>query len=209
MNLDVASLRAYLVTDSRADSVERLVSICEAAIAGGITTVQLRAKGWSDGELLVAANRLRSLTAGKGTMFIVNDRVDIALASRADGVHLGVDDLPVSVARQLLPASAVIGYSPESPEDRIRAERDGADYLGIGPVFGSVTKDDAGPALGLEQFRSLVSASNVPVIGIGGIDINRAKSVVDAGAVGVALVGAVFFADDPATAASELVEELG
>lgn len=209
MSFDVSLLRAYLVTDARAGSVERLVSICEAAIAGGITTVQLRAKGWADGELLEAANRLRSLTTDRGVQLIVNDRVDIALASRADGVHLGVDDLPVSVARQLLPANAVIGYSPESPEDRIRSERDGADYLGIGPVFGSVTKDDAGPALGLEQFAALVTASNVPAIGIGGIDIERAKSVVDAGAVGVALVGAVFFADDPANAARMLVKELG
>jgi thiamine-phosphate diphosphorylase len=208
MSFNVESLRAYLVTDVRAGSVERMVAICEAAIAGGITTVQLRAKGWTDAAILEAANRLRRLTSETGTQFIVNDRVDIALASRADGVHLGVDDLPVSVARQLLPAGAVIGYSPETPEDRIRAERDGADYLGIGPVFGSVTKDDAGPALGLEEFAVRVRASNVPAIGIGGIDIARARSVIDAGAVGVALVGAVFFADDPKAAARELVKEL-
>lgn len=208
MRFDAATLRAYLVTDARAGSVERLVSICESAIAGGITAVQLRAKGWTDRELLEAANRLRTITSKTGTLFIVNDRVDIALASHANGVHLGVDDLPVSVARQLLPADAVIGYSPETPEDRIRAERDGADYLGIGPVYGSVTKDDAGPALGLGQFASLVAAANVPVIGIGGINIAGARAVVDAGAVGVALVGAVFFAEDPGSAARELVKEL-
>jgi thiamine-phosphate pyrophosphorylase len=201
-------LRTYLVTDARAGSVERLVEICEAAIAGGISAVQLRAKGWPDSELLRAANRLRAVTRESGTLFIVNDRVDIALASQADGVHLGVDDLPVSVARSLLGNDAVIGYSPETPDNRIRAERDGADYLGIGPVFGSTTKDDAGPALGLEQFKSTVSACNVPVVGIGGITIERARSVVDAGAAGVALVGAVFFDEDPRAASARLLDSL-
>lgn len=203
MSLD-QQLRTYLVTDARAGSVEQLIAICERAIDGGVTAVQLRAKGWTDLELWRAANGLRDVTSRTGTLFIVNDRLDIALASNADGVHLGVDDLPVTVARSLLRPDQVIGYSPETPEDRIRAERDGADYLGIGPVFGSTTKDDAGPALGLDQFRALVSASNVPVIGIGGISIDDARSVVEAGAVGVALVGAVFFAEDPRAAAGQL-----
>lgn len=203
MRLD-ERLRAYLVTDARAGSVERMVEICTAAVEGGVTTVQLRAKGWTDRELLRAAQQLRELADRTGTLFIVNDRVDIALAAKADGVHLGVDDLPVTVARALLGTDAIIGYSPETAEDRIRAERDGADYLGIGPVFGSVTKDDAGPALGLDQFRSLVAASNVPVVGIGGISIDDARSVVDAGASGVAVVGAVFLASDPRAAAAEL-----
>jgi thiamine-phosphate pyrophosphorylase len=201
-------LRTYLVTDARAGSVEKLISVCESAIAGGVSAIQLRAKGWPDSDLLRAANRLRALTLSSGTLFIVNDRVDVVLASKADGVHLGVDDLPVSVARSLLGGRAVIGYSPETPEDRIRAERDGADYLGIGPVFGSKTKDDAGPALGLEQFRSTVAACNIPVVGIGGISIENARSVIDAGAAGVAVVGAVFFDDDPHAASTRLVDVL-
>jgi thiamine-phosphate pyrophosphorylase len=201
-------LRGYLVTDARAGTVERLVQICRMAIEGGMTAVQLRAKGWTDLELFRAAGQLRELTSSTGTLFIVNDRVDIALASNADGVHLGVDDLPVTVARSILGSERIIGYSPETPEDRIRAERDGADYLGIGPVFGTTTKDDAGSALGLEQFRSMASASNVPVIGIGGINTENAGSVREAGAAGVALVGAVFFADDPRSAAAKLREAL-
>lgn len=201
-------LRSYLVTDTRAGSVEKLVSVCDEAIAGGVSAIQLRAKGWPDAELLRAANSLRALTSSRGTLFIVNDRVDIALASRADGVHLGVDDLPVTVARSLLGSGAVIGYSPETAEDRIRAERDGADYLGIGPVFGSTTKDDAGPALGLDQFRSTVAACTVPVVGIGGITIENARSVVDAGAAGVAVVGAVFFDEDPCAASARLSDAL-
>lgn len=207
MNLE-QRLRAYLVTDARAGSVERLLEISAAAVDGGITTIQLRAKEWSDADLLRAARGLRDLADTTGTLFIVNDRVDIALASRADGVHLGVDDLPVSVARGLLGTETIIGYSPETAEDRIRAERDGADYLGIGPVFGSQTKADAGQALGLDEFRSRVDASNVPVVGIGGITIEDARSVIEAGSCGVALVGAVFFADDPRAAATELLAEL-
>jgi thiamine-phosphate pyrophosphorylase len=201
-------LRTYLVTDARAGSVEKLVSICDAAIAGGVSAIQLRAKGWPDSDLFRAANSLRALTLSRGTLFIVNDRVDIALASKADGVHLGVDDLPVTVARSLLGNDAVIGYSPETPEDRIRAERDGADYLGIGPVFGSTTKDDAGPALGLDQFRSMVAACNIPVVGIGGVSIESARTVIEAGAAGVAVVGAVFLDEDPRAASARLREAL-
>ena len=201
-------LRRYLVTDSSAGSVERLVSICEEAIQGGITAVQLRAKGWSDRELLGAANELRAACARAGTLFVVNDRVDIALASNADGVHLGVDDLSVGVARTLLGPGRIIGYSPETPEDRIVAETAGVDYLGIGPVFGTQTKGDAGAALGLDRFAELVAESNVPVVGIGGITIDDARSVIEAGAVGVAVVGAVFFAKDPRSAAIELAAQV-
>lgn len=201
-------LRCYLVTDSSAGSVERLVSICEEAIQGGITAVQLRAKGRSDRELLYAANELRAACDRSGTLFIVNDRVDIALASNADGVHLGVDDLPVGVARALLGSGKIIGYSPETSADRIGAEEAGADYLGIGPVFGTTTKGDAGQALGLDRFSELVKETTLPVVGIGGISVEDARSVVEAGACGVAVVGAVFFANDPRAAAVELAVQV-
>lgn len=201
-------LRRYLVTDARAGSVDRLVEICRAALDGGITTIQLRAKSWTDQQLLDAALELGPLCRAAGALFIVNDRVDIALASGAGGVHLGVDDLPVAVARRLLGPDAVIGYSPESDDDRQRAEVAGADYLGVGPVYGTGTKPDAGKAIGLDGLRRVVSATSLPVIGIGGITIERAAEVVSTGAVGVAVVGAVFLADDPAAAANRLREAL-
>ncbi len=201
-------LRRYLVTDASAGDVERLVEICTEAIAGGITAVQLRAKGWTDRELLRAANELRQVCDRADALFIVNDRVDIALASNADGVHLGVDDLPVDVARALLGAGKVIGYSPETVDDRRAAEEAGIDYLGIGPVFGTRTKSDAGAALGLDRFAQLVSESTVSVVGIGGIAIDDATSVIEAGACGVAIVGAVFFAQDPRAAALELAAQV-
>lgn len=207
MTLD-RRLRRYLITDSSAGDVERLLAICEEAIVGGISAVQLRAKDWSDREVLRAAYEMRALCNRTGTLFIVNDRVDIALASNADGVHLGVDDLPVAAARALLGPDAVIGYSPETPGDREIAESAGVDYLGIGPVFGTRTKNDAGAALGLDRFSSLVVESNVPVVGIGGITIDDARSVIEAGACGVAVVGAVFFAQDPRAAAVELTAQI-
>lgn len=201
-------LRCYLVTDASAGDVGRLTAICDAAVKGGVTAVQLRSKGWSDRKLLAAANELRRVCDRGGALFIVNDRVDIALASNADGVHLGVDDLPVAAARALLGSGKFIGYSPETAEDRVMAAEAGADYLGIGPVFGTTTKGDAGEALGLDRFAELVLESTLPVIGIGGIAIDDARSVIDAGAVGVAVVGAVFFADDPRAAAKELASQV-
>lgn len=197
----VEALRCYLVTDPGVGSTERTVEICRAAIEGGVTAIQLRAKGWPDRRALEAALALRELCESTGVMFLVNDRVDLALASCADGVHLGVDDMPVDVARRLLGEDAVIGYSPEGEADRAAALANGADYLGVGPVYATATKADAGPALGLERFAEIVWAVNVPVIGIGGIKPDNARAVRAAGAVGVAVVSAIFYADDPAAAA--------
>ncbi|HYI14958.1 MAG TPA: thiamine phosphate synthase [Thermomicrobiales bacterium] len=201
-------LRRYLVTDARAGSVERLVEICRAALDGGVTAIQLRAKGWTDQQLLDAALALAPLCRDAGALFLVNDRLDIALASGADGIHLGVDDLPVAAARRLLGPVAIIGYSPEGDDDRLGAEAAGADYLGVGPVYGTGTKLDAGDAIGLDGLRSVVDQTQLPVIGIGGITIERAAEVVATGAVGVAIVGAVFMASDPASAARNLREVL-
>lgn len=197
-------LSCYLVTDPRVESVDCLEQIVAASIDGGMTAVQLRAKGWSDRRALEAAKRLRTICRDLDVMFLVNDRVDIALVCGADGVHLGVDDLPVGAARELLGPDVVIGYSPEAETDRRDALLAGVDYLGVGPVFGTATKDDAGPALGLPVFERIVDEVDVPVIGIGGIDQLNARSVIEAGAAGVAVVSAVFFAGDPATAAREL-----
>jgi thiamine-phosphate diphosphorylase len=185
-----------------------LTAICSRAIEGGVTAVQLRVKGWPDRQTLSAALSLRSLCDETGTLFLINDRVDIVLAGRADGVHLGVDDLPVKAARELLGPQAVIGYSPEGIEGCRDAVSDGADYLGVGPVYGTSTKADAGLPLGLERFAEMVSAARVPVIGIGGIDRTNAGPVIEAGAVGVAIVSAIFYAPDPAGAAREIIEAM-
>jgi thiamine-phosphate diphosphorylase len=199
-------LRRYLITDARAGSVGRLLAICSAALGGGVTAVQLRARGWTDWQLYDAAVALRGMTREATALLIVNDRVDIALAAGADGVHLGVDDLPVAAARRLLGPAAVVGYSPEAAADRVAAEAAGASYLGVGPVFETSTKDDAGAAIGLDGLRRVIAATRLPVVGVGGIDQRNAQAVIEAGAAGVAIVGALFFADDPHVAARRLAE---
>ena len=195
-----ARLRCYLVTDADPD-LALLEERCAAALAGGVTTVQLRAKGLTDRQLLLAAQALHARCQAAGALFIVNDRVDIALAAGADGVHLGVDDLPVADARRLLGPHAVIGYSPENDADRLAAEQAGADYLGVGPVYGTSTKSDAGAAIGLDGLARVVRATTLPVVGIGGVTLANAPDVLCAGAAGVAVVGAIWHAPDPEAAA--------
>ena len=205
-----ARLRCYLVTDGgdEAGAVTRLEELSVAALAGGVTTVQLRAKGWNDRQLLAAALALRARCDAAGALLLVNDRVDIALAAGADGVHLGVDDLPVAVARRLLGPDAIIGYSPATDADRLDAERDGADYLGVGPVYLTSNKPDAGAAIGLDGLARVVRATTLPVVGIGGITLERAADVLLSGAAGVAVVGAIWNAPDPRAAAERLVHAL-
>jgi thiamine-phosphate diphosphorylase len=134
----------------------------------------------------------------------VNDRVDIALAAEADGVHVGVGDLPVETARDLAGAKLVIGYSPETDEQGISAADWGADYLGVGPVYGTSTKPDAGEAIGLVTLGRRAHHAGIPVVGIGGIDGSNAAAVIEAGAEGVAVVSAILKSDDPRHAAAAL-----
>lgn len=197
-------LRRYLITDSRAGTPERMEAIVAAALCGGMTAVQLRARGWSDRTLFDAAQRLRRLTRQHGALFLVNDRVDVALACGADGVHLGVEDLPVESARRLLGPSATIGYSPDSRDDAVHAIAAGASYLGVGPVFPTSSKGDAGAPIGTQGISLMVDSVSVPVIGVGGIDPDNAGAVVAAGACGVAIVSAIFLADDPEQQARRL-----
>lgn len=173
-----------------------------------MTAVQLRLKGWPDRQIYEAAICVRHLTEQRGALFLINDRVDIARACQADGVHLGVEDLPASVARASLGDDAVIGYSPEGDEDLQEALEAGVDYLGVGPVYGTLTKADAGEPIGLDGLRRVVESVSVPVVGIGGITAERAADVVATGAVGVAIVRSVFLADEPGHAAEQLREAL-
>jgi len=198
-----SQLRLYLVADPEHTRGE-LVAMIEAALAGGVTAVQLRCKGHTDREVLDLARKLRATTHDHGALFLVNDRVDIALASSADGVHLGVDDLPIEDARELGGPAFVIGYSPETDEQAQSARLRGADYLGVGPVFGTSTKADAGAAIGLATISRRANLADIPVVGIGGITASNARSVVEVGAVGVAVVSAISMQDDPQGAAAAL-----
>ncbi len=193
----------YLVADP-VHARRNLVSDVEQALAGGITCVQLRTKHLTDREILALARALRERCHAANAIFFVNDRLDLALAANADGVHLGVDDLPVRDARRLAGDNFIIGYSPETDDQTVAAASEGADYLGVGPVFGTASKHDAGAAIGLETLHRRAQLAGVPIIGIGGITPGNAADVIGTGAVGVAVVGAILHADDPREAARRL-----
>jgi thiamine-phosphate diphosphorylase len=196
-------LRLYLVAGT-ADAPNGLLETVEAALLGGVTAVQLREKSSTDLETLRLAERLRELCNEHDATLFLNDRVDIALAAGADGVHLGVDDLPIPVARRLSNDQFVIGFSPDTDTGARSAKFEGASYLGVGPVFGTASKSDAGPAIGISILKRRGFVAELPVIGIGGIDATNAASVIRAGAAGVAVMSAILRAEDPKAAAAEL-----
>jgi thiamine-phosphate pyrophosphorylase len=200
-------LRLYLVADPDY-TVTDFESMIAGAVHGGVTALQLRAKTWSDRETLAVATWLAQICRDAGVLFVINDRVDLAVASAADGVHLGVDDVPIDVARQLGGPDFVIGYSPESDEQTAASAARGANYLGVGPVFGTATKDDAGSPVGLGTITRRASLAGIPIIGIGGITATNARSVVAAGAVGVAVASAITGATDPEGAAQAIRAEV-
>jgi thiamine-phosphate diphosphorylase len=199
----IEKLSVYLVADP--DQTERdLVADVAAALAGGVSTVQLRAKTLTDREIFALGERLLALCQPAGAMFLINDRVDIALALGADGVHLGVDDLPVAAARRIGGPELIIGYSPETDAQAAAAGGLGVDYLGVGPVYGTRSKADAGEAIGLELLAGRVGLAGIPVIGIGSITSANAGDVIRTGAVGAAVIGAILRAGDPHAAAQAL-----
>ena len=200
-------LLLYLVLDPDHMSGDPL-EVAAAAIRGGITALQLRSKGRTDRETFAMASSLSQLAEVHDVLFLVNDRIDIALASGAGGVHLGVDDLPLDDARRLGGNDFVIGYSPETDDQTARAAGSGADYLGVGPVFGTSTKADAGEAIGLDTIERRAKLAGVPIIGIGGITSATASTVIERGACGVAVVSAITGARDPENSARLLRNSL-
>jgi thiamine-phosphate pyrophosphorylase len=178
-----------------------------AAIAGGADIVQLREKGVSDGQWLALAAELRELTDETGRIFVVNDRPDIAAIVGADGVHLGQSDLPIAEARRLLRPGAVVGRSTHSLAQARAAVNEGADYIALGPVFATDTKD-AGQSVGIDLVREVAEAVSLPIVAIGGISADSAAAVRAAGATCVAVCSAVCSAADPRSAAAELRDQL-
>jgi thiamine-phosphate diphosphorylase len=206
--LDPAWLKLYLCTDRILARDRPLVRLVEEAAAGGVTMIQLREKGINAGEFFTLAQELRYLTWRLGTPLIINDRLDIALAVRADGVHLGQDDLPLKEARRIAGAGFIIGVSAHNPQEALAAERDGADYLGSGAVFPTGTKADISGVIGVEGLAAVCAAVKIPVIGIGGIGPHNAAEVIKAGAAGAAVISAILSRDDIREAAAFLRRSL-
>ena len=199
----LAALRLHLVTDAALCGPRGVEAVVAAAVRGGATCVQLREKQLDTRPFVERARALRALLAPLGVPLIINDRLDVALAVGADGVHVGQSDLPPEDVRRLMP-HALIGLSVENPE-QVRAAADmPVDYLGVSPVFSTPSKQDTAPALGLEGLRAMRALTDLPLIAIGGIDLNNAAQVLAAGADGLAVVRALCAAPDPAAAAQAL-----
>ena len=194
----------YLVTDEACLHGRPLLKCVEEALAAGVTLVQYRAKAADGGVLYAEACRLKELCDKYNVPLIINDRLDIALAVGAAGVHLGQDDLPCAVARRLLGEKFIIGVSAHNPAEAVKAVSDGADYLGCGAVFGTATKHDVAK-LGLENLRAIRKAVTVPMVGIGGITADNYAEVLATGADGAAIVSGILAQDDISAVVKKLV----
>jgi thiamine-phosphate pyrophosphorylase len=199
MNLDL-----YIITDEKIGRGRTHAKIAERAIAGGADAIQLRDKSRGSGELVRVGKILREITRRSSTLFIVNDRLDVALACGADGVHLGQGDLRTDVARQIAPPGFIIGVSISTPDEALQAEREGADYVALSPTFSTGSKADAGPGHGLDMLREIRKNVTIPVIAIGGITRENIRDAFAAGADGAAIISAVVGAADITAAARDL-----
>lgn len=202
--MDRAILGLIAITDNVRDGETGLIERASAAARGGATCIQLRLKDVSARDLVGLA---RALVPVVGVPVIINDRADVAIAAGAAGVHLGADDIPVSAVRRVAPEGFIIGASVGS-DDEIELAA-GADYVGIGPVFPTGSKKDAGAAIGVAEFTRLAVATGLPAVAIGGITAANASQAMAAGATGVATVAAIFGANDPLTAAREMASAIG
>jgi thiamine-phosphate pyrophosphorylase len=194
----------YVITDEEIAGGLSHAEIAQRAIAGGADVIQLRDKVHGCLELIRIGRTLREITKKSGTLFIINDRLDVALACGADGVHLGQDDIRVDVARQLAPSGFIIGISVRTVDEAVRAERDGADYVALSPVFSTRSMYNAGPGQGLDVLQEIRRTVSVPVLAIGGINRDNVCEVITAGADGVAVISGVVGSPDITAAAREL-----
>jgi len=194
----------YLVTDRGLARGRSTLDIVKAAVSGGVTCVQLREKDCSTLEFIEQARAIKNFLGARKIPLIINDRLDVALAVGADGVHLGQKDMPLEMARKIAGSSMLIGISAESVQDAIEAENGGADYLGVSPIYATPTKTDTAPPLGLEGLREIRKRVEIPLVGIGGLNNSNAAEVIRNGADGVAVVSAIVAAEDPETAAMNL-----
>ncbi len=203
MNYDL-----YIITDQRISHGKSHIEVAKAALAGGATVIQFRDKEMKDSEAIVFCREIYKLTKKKGVSFIVNDRVEVAKAVDADGVHLGQEDMSFSLARKILGKEKIIGISVETVEQALKAVEGGADYLGIGPIYPTATKSDAGKALGIARLKEIRESVNIPIVAIGGINEDNLEEVLRAGADGVAVISAVVGAPDITQACRKLKNKI-
>lgn len=204
----LASVHLCVITDPGLAPGWDHVAIAQAALAGGADMIQLRDKTGSVRDLLPQARAIRALCRARGALFIVNDRVDLALAADADGVHVGQEDLPACGARRLLGRRRLLGASTHDLAQAEAAREAGADYIGFGPMFATGTKDTGYAPRGLDLLREIRRAVPLPILAIGGITLENAASVIEAGATAPAVISAIVAAPDIAAAAAAFRERV-
>lgn len=193
----------YLIVDSEWTRGRSEIEVARSALEGGASVVQLRDKKRDKRDMLMIARQVRELSSEFGVLFIMNDQLDIALASDADGLHLGQRDLPLDVARRLLPGDRLLGCSTATVNEALEAQAQGADYIAVGSIYSSPSKEDTRPA-GLETLRQVKAQVSLPIVAIGGINEHNVADVIAAGADAVAVIGAVAGADDVRDAARRI-----
>ena len=196
-------LSLYLVTD-KSDDVEKFLKTIEEAIKGGVSVVQIREKTAETLDFYNLALKVKEITTKYNVPLIINDRVDIALAIDADGVHVGQSDMPCEVTRKLIGTDKILGVSAATITEAKKAQKDGADYIGTGAVFPTATKDDA-TSITKQNLKEIVESIDIPVVAIGGINNDNASELTDTGIAGLSVVSAIMSADDPKKASEELL----
>jgi thiamine-phosphate pyrophosphorylase len=200
--------RLHVLTDTVIQPRYSHAELGELAIAGGADTIQFRMKQGDTRDMVRTAQALKRLCAGAGVTFIVNDRLDVAMAADADGVHLGQKDFPIPLARRLLGMGKIIGGSAATMEEARICLSEGADYVGFGPVYPTSSKADAGPVSGISILRKVVGAVPLPIIAIGGITADNIPELMQAGAEGIAVISSVCCHEDPEGATRALYQAL-
>ena len=196
-------LSLYLVTDN-SDDEEKFLKTIEEAINGGVTVVQIREKTADTLDFYNLALKVKEITTKYNVPLIINDRVDVALAVDADGVHVGQSDMPCDITRELIGENKILGVSAATIDEAKKAEKDGADYIGTGAVFPTSTKDDA-PSITKKDLKNIVDSINIPVVAIGGINIENANELNNTGISGLSVVSAIMSADNPKEASEKLL----
>jgi thiamine-phosphate pyrophosphorylase len=200
--------KLHILTDTLMQSRFSHIELTEQAIAGGADTIQFRHKHGPTREMIQIATEMKRICTEKGVMFIVNDRIDVAIAAEADGVHLGQDDFPIPLARKLLGDNRIIGGSAATMEEAKKCLSDGADYVGFGPVYPTGSKDDAGPVSGIDTLKKIVATIPLPIIAIGGIDEGNTPEVMKTGTHGIAVISTVCCKENPEEATKGLYEAI-
>ena len=195
----------YLVTDSRDKTEEEFLVIIEEAIKGGTSIVQLREKTASTKDFYELALKVKEITSRYDVPLLINDRIDIALAIDSEGVHIGQDDMPADIARAIIGDEKILGVSASTVDEAVKAQKDGADYIGSGAVFPTSTKDDA-DSVSKDELKEIVNSIDIPIVAIGGITLENAQELKDTGISGFSVVSAIMSAKNPQVASKKLKE---